>query len=116
MSFSIKNGIRSHDLFGHIIAINFNRKGSTHKTFIGGLISIFIKILMWLYLGSKLYAMFWRTNDTMSTVNYKLPELETLYYDELGVLVFWVLRKTKGKEENFFLTKEMEKYLHIEFL
>ena len=46
---NLKNGIRNHDLFGHMININFNRKGSTHKTFIGGLVSIIVKVIILAY-------------------------------------------------------------------
>ena len=95
----IKSGIRHHDLFGHLININFNRKGSTHKTLIGGLVSIIVQGITMIYITSKLYKLLWRTNDELTTTFHKLPDLETIYYDDLGVLLFWVLRKTKGKEE-----------------
>ena len=44
--------IKSHDYFGHRIEFNFNKTGSSHNTFIGGSVSILIKmaILSYIYL------------------------------------------------------------------
>jgi len=47
--FNLSHLISSHDLLGHKIQLNFNKKGSTHKTLIGGILSILIKILMVIY-------------------------------------------------------------------
>ena len=43
--------IESHDLFGHIVNLNFNRNNNSHNTALGGLISILIKIFMIVYIG-----------------------------------------------------------------
>jgi hypothetical protein len=45
----LKDSIRGHDMFGHIINLNFNRSGQSHNTFIGGFVSMFIKISMSIY-------------------------------------------------------------------
>ena len=45
----VKNQLKEHDLFGHQIALNFNRGGDSHTTVIGGFISIFIKIALLMY-------------------------------------------------------------------
>ena len=49
----IKNGIvdtiKDIDLFGHPIELNFNNKGSTHNTFVGGFFSIFIRFALFVY-------------------------------------------------------------------
>jgi hypothetical protein len=36
-------------MFGHVIALNFNKKGESHSTFIGGFFSFFIKIAFVIY-------------------------------------------------------------------
>ena len=36
--------IRSYDMFGHYIHLNFNRNGTNHKTTAGGMCSILLKI------------------------------------------------------------------------
>ena len=35
-----KNIIRNSDIFGYPIALNFNKKGNTHRTIPGGILSI----------------------------------------------------------------------------
>ena len=38
--------IREHDLFGHAIHVNFNKRGPSHKTYVGGGVSLAIKIFI----------------------------------------------------------------------
>ena len=42
--------IKSQDLFGHKVELQFNGQGSTHNTLIGGAISIFVKLIMFVYI------------------------------------------------------------------
>ena len=49
---SLIKSIRSLDLFGHSIELNFRKKGSTHNTLIGGLVSILIFTFMAYYVYS----------------------------------------------------------------
>ena len=63
-----------------------------------------------------------RSEDSISTTFYKLEDLETVNYDDLGVLLFWVLRKTRGGETPFLPNndegklKEIQRFVHLEFL
>ena len=41
--------IRDQDMFGHVISLNFNKKGETHTTVIGGFFSFLIKIAFTVY-------------------------------------------------------------------
>jgi hypothetical protein len=41
--------IRQHDIFGHIVHVNFNKRGPSHKTYFGGLLSIVIKTIIRIY-------------------------------------------------------------------
>ena len=45
-----RNVVRERDMFGEPILLNFNRKGTTHKTLIGGLISLLVQIGLIIYL------------------------------------------------------------------
>ena len=54
---SIRKTIKKNDMFGHSVVLNFNRQGETHKTSFGGLISIFIKIVLISYVSFKFYNM-----------------------------------------------------------
>lgn len=52
--------VKSNDMIGHNIALNFNKKGDSHTTLIGGVVSILVKVIMstYIYLSlKKLYNM-----------------------------------------------------------
>ena len=42
--------LKDQDLFGHTIELNFNQDGSKHKTIVGGLFSILLKMFMFAYI------------------------------------------------------------------
>ena len=42
--------VRGNDLFGHTVNLNFNKKGTSHNTVIGGVFSIAIKFFMLIYI------------------------------------------------------------------
>ena len=46
---SFSKYIKSADIFGKVIELSFDRKGSTHKTFLGGCISIFYVLFIITY-------------------------------------------------------------------
>ena len=43
------NFVKSYDMFGHVVNLNFDKQGPSHKTVFGGAISIFIKIIIYVY-------------------------------------------------------------------
>jgi hypothetical protein len=45
-----RNIIKKHDLFGHVIQLNFNQNGSSHKTIVGGCFSTIIYTFMIFYI------------------------------------------------------------------
>ena len=42
--------LRQYDMFGHLITMNFNKRGAYHKTLIGAMFSILIKIMIYIYI------------------------------------------------------------------
>ena len=42
--------VREKDMFGHTITFNFDRKGDTHNTIIGGFFSLIIKLFLYFYI------------------------------------------------------------------
>ena len=68
----MKRIIKEQDIFGHQIAFNFDKQGSSHKTSIGGIVSILIKVLMLIYVFILLKRMFLleqNRNSTLSSLN-----------------------------------------------
>ena len=80
----IKQKVSDHDMFGHMIPINFNRKGASHNTLIGGFFSILIKTAMIYFIIINVIKLVTFTGDSISTtirrIDHRL-ENEPLFYD-----------------------------------
>jgi hypothetical protein len=48
---------KNFDVFGHNVTLNYNRRGSEHKTCVGGLFSVLIYIVMMLLVLRKVITM-----------------------------------------------------------
>ena len=57
----------NQDLFGHRIAFNFDKKGDVHKTVLGGLFSVLIKITMTCYVILNLKKLLLREDNKLVT-------------------------------------------------
>ena len=55
------------DLFGHVITFNFNKQGDSHKTILGAIVSIFIKIIMTVYVIYNVKKMLLYQDDKLYT-------------------------------------------------
>ena len=42
----LRSLVKKQDIFGKFVLLNFDQKGSTHKTFIGGILSIMFYIFV----------------------------------------------------------------------
>jgi hypothetical protein len=62
----LKNSIRDHDMFGHVINLNFNRSGPSHNTTIGGCTSIFIKLAMIVYIFLNFKKLILKEDDSIN--------------------------------------------------
>ena len=92
---NIKTAIKKQDLFGHVINLNFNQKGDSHKTIIGGLASILVKIIMAIYIYLSFEKLIFKLDDKNST-DYglmDLTELGQISYNTTDIFNFYVLRK-----------------------
>ena len=59
--------VRSHDLFGHVIHLNFNNMGDSHKTVIGGIGSLFVKTIMAIFIYISFEKLIMSSDDKNST-------------------------------------------------
>ena len=55
----MKRKIKEQDIFGHQISFNFDKQGATHKTCVGGVVSIAIKVVVLVYVLILLKRMLW---------------------------------------------------------
>ena len=63
----VKNTIRNRDIFGHPVLLNFNKRGDTHNTVIGGCMSIFVIMFLLYYLGIHVKKMVLYEDDKISS-------------------------------------------------
>lgn len=59
--------LKSNDMFGHTICLNFNKEGDAHKTAIGGFMSVFIRIAMAIYVYINFKKMIFNESDSNGT-------------------------------------------------
>lgn len=86
--------LASHDIFGHTVALNFNRNGASHKTPIGGFFSIFINLAVYYYVFTRFRILVMREGDKRVS---RAEEIDTadvghVDYFHSSSLMFWVLR------------------------
>lgn len=69
MAFSkvITNWLKDHDMFGHTVNFNFNKKGDTHNTVPGGFFSLIIKLAVAIYVFIKLKILILSEGDNNSS-------------------------------------------------
>jgi hypothetical protein len=114
---NIKSTIRSQDMFGHVIALNFNKQGESHTTLIGGFFSIWIKLAFTVYCYMQFEKLL--TNGDPSLVTTKLPlnleEHGKVNMYETNYHSFIVLKKQTEVNGKCELDKKFYKNLNIRF-
>ena len=78
MTFNVTNIIKELDFFGHPILLNFNNKGNTHKSLIGGLISLFIRFFMCFYVTLLIKTLVFEEDYNNSSIT------SSIKYSDLG--------------------------------
>ena len=109
--------LRSNDMFGHVIQLNFNKEGDSHQTSIGGFFSIFIRAAMTMYVFMNFKKM-WKNEDdsTFTEVNtLDLNEFGEMKFDETNMFMFHVIRKQNSGA--LFLTDDTNaRYVEIKYV
>jgi len=59
--------IKNQDMFGHPVTLNFNTQGDTYNTVIGGVVSVFIKFLIFGFLVFKGYILISKGDTSFAT-------------------------------------------------
>ena len=71
-----KEIVVSHDLFGYMVQLNFNKKGSHHNTLIGGVLSLMIKGTMIIFFVLRGTTILTHADDDYCSIEYLLDPLE----------------------------------------
>ena len=64
------NKITSQDLFGHVVTLNFNEKGDSHKTLGGGACSILVRAMTVVYIYILFKQLILREQNIITTNSY----------------------------------------------
>jgi hypothetical protein len=124
------NGLRSFfhnaDIFGYPIPVNFNGHRSFHKTSIGGIFSIIIRILYGLYFLSLIQKML--IYDDLKTyiqefdqaLGYTNTDLlqNGVSIKDMDIQIYHTLYKVNkaGYNEPLFITEETKKYVDVKYV
>lgn len=86
---------KDKDMFGHVVNINFDKQGPTHKTEIGGVVSVFIKVVIYVYIIFKFKILILGEKDVNNTLISleKLTEMGEVFYKDTDHFTLYVLRK-----------------------
>ena len=109
------NKFKDIDKFGHKVELNFDRKGSEHKTVIGAIFSVLVNVLMLVYVVSLVKKLVYNGDDSISLVTKyeNADSLEVKIKDTNVVPMFGLLNiKTHMFME---YDEEVQKYIKIEF-
>ena len=87
--------IREHDMFGHVINLNFDRRGDSHKTLCGGVFSIVLKSFLVFYVYLKFDMLIYNGNDTNFSYEGQLDldVLGDVDYSTTNMKFFHVIQK-----------------------
>jgi len=109
--------IRDQDLFGHEIRLNFNNKGDSHRTFIGGVVSLVIKVCMLAYVLYNFKKMVFREDDTLNNI-IGLSDLRIkgdVKFKDMDLNPFFVFKKQLMGNAPLFLNETTSRYITVRF-
>jgi hypothetical protein len=109
--------LRNQDLFGHLITLNFETNGETHKTLIGGLISIITKIFISIYFFFRIKKLIFLEGaiTAVSNILMKVDLQGEVPLSDLQLTSFYVLNR-QVEEQIFMDDPEVARYLDFYFV
>ena len=87
--------IREKDMFGHVVNLNFDRRGDSHQTMCGGVFSIALRSFLIFYVYLMLVKLIFKGNDTNFSYD-GLQEIENqpeVDYKDMNMVIFHVISK-----------------------
>lgn len=80
--------IRQHDIFGHVIHMNFNNRGPSHKTYVGGILSIVIKIFIRVYVLLTFKSLIFMEENSTSAIESMETEVPQVNFNTTDLFIF----------------------------
>ena len=111
-----KKYIKSWDQYGHPIRIKFNSKGDSHKTFLGGVMSILSYLFLTVYFGFLLFKMVTYDRDASFTtaINNSSGHLNSKVYYKDWKQGMQILFIDKADDWKGLKLTEVQKYIDID--
>ena len=110
-----RHAIVEYDLFGHVITFNFRNQGQTYKTFIGGVVSILVRLIMSMYIMVNLSKMIFHQDDKLLSVVVATDvDEKPVKFSEMNVMPYFVIRKQVGPITEF--NETLDEYIKLEYV
>ena len=108
------------DMFGHVVNLNFDKRGDSHTTACGGFVSTCVRIFLILYVYLLVEKLVNKGNDTDFSFH-GIIELHNLgkvdYKKDMDVMIFHVLSKQdKTSTPQIDSLSSFEKYFEISYI
>jgi len=96
MKASCSKSIKSFDIFGHPVQVNFNRQGSNVSSLCGGIISIMVRLCILSYGYGRLSVMFAREDSSIDSYENKVDKAEMGFKNvsDLDILIYFQMQNT----------------------
>lgn len=100
---TLKDWVCDKDFFGHTVTLNFDNKGDTHNTAIGGFFSLFIRAFITWYVTLNIYKLITFGGDNMQYTEslLNLKEMKDVDYDKTFFRIFVELKNHKYMDPMF---------------
>lgn len=93
---AINKFLKNRDIFGQPVELNFNRKGPTANTALGGCVSLLVKFMIFAYFVIKVRDLVELRNPTIKVFEETVPANVKWEesYENMRILPFMMLRNT----------------------
>ena len=107
----IKDFLKNRDEFGHQVTLNFNRKGDTVYTSLGGFFSLVYKSFIYFYLLRKIRVMWSYGDDTVISRENEL-DVNNIggKFDEMNMLFFFYFMSAESHNSNQIVPYDLEEF------
>ena len=111
--------IKDHDMFGHTVVLNFNEKGDTHNTFVGGLFTILIRLTITIYVFLKFKILINSEGDSDVTVENLLfnfiEEDQEVPYFQTKLIMIPNIQKVRFGHRPLEYDEEAKRYIELRY-
>ena len=114
----LDNFLKRHDMFGHPVGVNFKKQGDHHKTTLGGFVSVFVKMVLGVYVILMFRRLFTNGDDHFSTSEFKNENSSVEYKDTHFIMNPTLIRLLEDGEEeaiNYFEDDEVKKHIEVRY-